>query len=555
MKIHNLIQGSPEWDAFRLIHNGASEAAAMLGLSPKVKRNELLHAKHTGIAREFSQWVQDNILAYGHAVEALARPLIEELIGEDLYPVTCSNEDEGGNLSASCDGLTMGYDTAFEHKQWNAALAESVRAGILPEEHMPQCMQILLITSAKRLIFAVSDGTRENFVYMEVRPDPEWFSRIRSGWAQFDRDLAEYVVPEAAHAVTAAPQEVLPALSVRVEGNLAVRSNLDAFGTVLRAFIDRMPREPETDQDFADTEAACKRLKEVEESLDAAENSALGSLDDVEQMRRTVATLRELARNTRLAGEKVVKVKKEEIRTNKVLAARKKFTEYVAALQVEVIGVRLDVQVPDFGAAIKSLRTLASIDNALDTAVANGKITASELAADLRGKLAWFNDNVAEDLRGLFRDLSSMMSMPAEHFQATVIARVQQHQQAQAARDDEIRKQEAEKLAAAQQPAAASTQPLPLSAGTISSQPAPAAFDPAPAIERRTGAPSLRLGQINERLSPISLSAEGLASLGFPHSATEKAAKLWHEAEFSKICDKLVEHINAAHRGSELLAA
>jgi predicted phage-related endonuclease len=75
----------------------------MLGISTLVTRTELLHMKATGTAQEFSDWVQKNILDYGHQVEALARPLVEELIGEDLYPVTCSD----GRLSASCDGLTM----------------------------------------------------------------------------------------------------------------------------------------------------------------------------------------------------------------------------------------------------------------------------------------------------------------------------------------------------------------------------------------------------------------------------------------------------------------
>ena len=132
MTIHQLTQGSDEWAAFRLMHHGASEAAAMLGLSKKTTRSELLRIKHTGMPKEFSDWVQKNILDCGHEVEAMARPIIENLIGEDLYPVTCSNEDEGGILSASCDGLTMGYDTAFEHKQWSAELAASVAAGILP---------------------------------------------------------------------------------------------------------------------------------------------------------------------------------------------------------------------------------------------------------------------------------------------------------------------------------------------------------------------------------------------------------------------------------------
>jgi predicted phage-related endonuclease len=48
MQIHDLAQGSPEWQQYRLEKFGASEAAAMLGISPLVKRNELLHMKATG---------------------------------------------------------------------------------------------------------------------------------------------------------------------------------------------------------------------------------------------------------------------------------------------------------------------------------------------------------------------------------------------------------------------------------------------------------------------------------------------------------------------------
>ena len=95
--VHDLVQGSPEWHAFRLEHFGASEAAAMLGISTKVKRSELLRMKHTGNAKEFSDWVQENILDRGHQVEAMCRPLIAERICEDLYPLTYSN----GKLSAS----------------------------------------------------------------------------------------------------------------------------------------------------------------------------------------------------------------------------------------------------------------------------------------------------------------------------------------------------------------------------------------------------------------------------------------------------------------------
>lgn len=62
-------------------------------------------------------------------------------------------------------------------------------------------------------------------------------------------------------------------------------------------------------------------------------------------------------------------------------------------------------------------------------------------------------------------------------------------------------------------------------------------------------APTLRLGQINERLHPLSIDAAGLAGLGFPHSATDKAAKLYHEHQFPAICDALIRHLSAVRDG------
>src|SRR6516225_3833435 len=173
---HNLVQGSDAWLEFRLTHFGASEAAAMLGLSKTVKRTELLHMKHTGTAKEFSDWVQANILDRGHEVEALARPIIEMTLGEDLYPMVFSL----GKMSASCDGLTMLEDIAWENKQRNKTLYESIAGGVLPEEHMPQAQQVLMVSGASLLKFSCSDGTEEGTVTMDVFPDESWFQRLRA---------------------------------------------------------------------------------------------------------------------------------------------------------------------------------------------------------------------------------------------------------------------------------------------------------------------------------------------------------------------------------------
>ena len=60
---HDLIPNSPEHHAFRATHTGASEAAAMLGLSKHTTRDELLWMKKTGAAKEFSEWVRSMRLA------------------------------------------------------------------------------------------------------------------------------------------------------------------------------------------------------------------------------------------------------------------------------------------------------------------------------------------------------------------------------------------------------------------------------------------------------------------------------------------------------------
>lgn len=56
--------------------------------------------------------------------------------------------------------------------------------------------------------------------------------------------------------------------------------------------------------------------------------------------------------------------------------------------------------------------------------------------------------------------------------------------------------------------------------------------------------PTLRLGQISERLG-FTLTADFLLMLGFAPAATEKNSKLFHMADFPRICAALRRHIDA----------
>jgi len=449
--IHDIQQGTAAWFEFRARHFGASEAAAMLGLSSHTSRSALLKEKHTGLAKEHSDWLQARVLDEGHRVEGRIRSHIEEVIGEDLYSVVCSKQ--GTKLSASCDGLTLAGDIAWECKQWNPELAKSVR-GIVPDEHMPQCQQILLVTGAKYVLFTVSDGTPERTVYTPVKPDAKWFDRIERGWAQFEQDLAAYVQPEAAPAAVAAPQESLPVVSVQLQGALTVASNLAPFGVALRAFIERIPKKPSTDQEFADTEAACKRLKEAEDRLGAAEDSALASMADVETMRRMVADFKELARSTRLASEKLVAQRKLQIREDEVKRGATAFAAHTQTLNKRLGGNFMPNMPFNFGIVIKGLKTLDSVRNAIDTELARLKIGASEVADKIDVNIKTINEAIFT-LRSptLFPDRAALVLKSPEDLAATITVRIAEDKarlERIATEQERLKAEEASRVAAAQ---------------------------------------------------------------------------------------------------------
>lgn len=553
---HDLVQGTDAWDLFRLDHYGASEAAAMLGLSKKTTRNELLRMKKTGIAKTFSDWLQVNVLDHGHEVEAAQRPHIEKLIGDDLYQVTCSD----GKISASCDGLTYDDRIAFEHKQWNEVLAALVALGEVPEEHMPQCQQILMVTGAEKLIFVVSDGTPENMVYVWVLPDPAWFARIRAGWAQFEQDLVGYVPTEVIAEPVGRTPESLPALRIEVTG-MVTASNLAQYREHALAVFAGINRDLQTDQDFANAAKTVTWCGEVETRLKAAKEHALSQTESIDVLFKTIDTITEEAKSTRLELNRLVEARKLARKGEIVAGGVKGVADHVTALN-ERLGKPYMPAIPvDFGGAIKGMRSFDSMQNAVDTALANAKIAASAAADRIQINLGTLREHATE-LAFLFPDTQVIVQKAPDDLTALVKNRIAEHHAAEAKKQDElretIRKEEAERAERIQREQAAATPPAstpitapaavtPLSA-TPSSAPAAAPAPtvipmPARAAAAPASTPTLRLGVINERLSPIAVTADGLASLGFTPAAKDRSALLFHEADFPHICAALANHL------------
>lgn len=603
MQIHdNLIQGSAEWLAYRARHFNASDAPAMMGVSAYKTRSQLMHEIYTGRTSDVDAGTQARF-DDGHRFEALARPRAELLIGDDLYPVVGSN----GKLSASFDGLTMDETTIFEHKSLNDSLRESIRQqggnanDFLAPMYRVQMEQQLMVSGAGRVLFMASKWDGDTLVeerHCWYKADHELRAQIVAGWAQFESDLLAYEHVEVLPAAVAAPVQDLPALSIRVDGQLTLNHNLVLFGEKLQSFIADINTTPNDDQSFADAEQAIKVMERAENALGAAEASALGQISTVDDMVRTVATYKELARKTRLMLEKMVKARKETIRVEIHQAAQSKVFDHIAALNTR-LGKPYMPSVPvDFAGVMKGKKTVASLRDSVDTELARFKIDANAVADKIQ-----INLGVLRELAGahafLFADTAQIVLKAADDLTALVKLRIADHEKAEADKAEAMRAKIAEEERIKAEKAAAETvrmhqveaarsvekaaeaervrvaadtkRQLEEQAASIAAEaaelkaaqvaPEGAELSPAAqALNKEYGAkrfaahhsslataesapPTLRLGQIGERLG-FNVTADFILSIGFAPAATDKAAKLYHESDFKAICAALIRHVS-----------
>lgn len=458
MKTHSEIQGSPEWLALRRDYFTASEAAAMMGDDPKTSRTELLRMKHTGIGKEFSDWVQANILDKGHEYEAAFMPVVEAIIGEDLYPVTGSEIVDGLPLLASFDGLTASDSIGYEHKQINEKF-RTLRANEemqVPNQYVWQLEQQLLVSGARGIWFCASDGTTNDCLRIYYESAPAMRAKLIAGWKQFKQDLDAYVPQEYIPAPVARAVTALPAVSVQVSGAISIIDNFEVFKERLVDFIDnQLIREPETDQDFADLELQIKALKGAEEALDAAEANMLSQVESVDTAKRMKDMLHKMARDNRLATEKLIEAKKLSVKADIVRKARDEYDAHIRTLNERIGKPFLSTAqgtVPnvDFAAAIKGKRTIDSLREAASVALANGKIASSAIADKVEINLKSLRE-LAKDHAFLFADTQQLVTTKANDDLVLLInSRIATHKAAEEKRladeREKIRAEEAAKL-------------------------------------------------------------------------------------------------------------
>lgn len=551
MQMHKLTQGSPDWLAYRAQHFNASDAPAMMGCSPHKTRTELLDEMARGFAADVDAGTQKRF-DDGHRFEALARPLAEEIIGEDLYPVVGSE----GRYSASFDGLTLGNDTVFEHKTLNAdlraAMVESITANELPLHYRVQMEQQLLVSGAERALFMATKWEGETLTeerHCWYYPDLTLREQIVAGWAQFERDLAAHVPAASTVKPIGATPETLPALRIEVTGSV-LATNLDAFRDHALQVIGAINTNLQTDQDFADAEATVKWCKGVEDKLDAAWEGALAQTTTIDALRRTVEDVKAEVKRKRLELDKLVTAQKDAIRTDIVMGARTALCQHVADLNA-TLPKPATVPVPgaDFAGAIKGKRSVDSIRDTVAALLANAKAEATQTALRVRSNLDAFN-LLAADRVSLFPDLGAMALKPADDFAALVQGRLAQHEAEQRAAQERAAAEAARREAAAQAQREAQAAAAAQAALQAAAVPPPApVVTPAPAVVTQTARTvppkdepaTLPLGKVCERLG-FTVTADFLGEMGF-QAHRDRSARLYRESDFPRICQSLIQHL------------
>lgn len=482
MKVTTLTQGSPEWHNHRKAHWNASDAAAMLGVSPYQTRNELLHRVSTGQEADINASTQKRF-DDGHRFEKLARPIAEGIIGQDLYPVTGTS----GKYSASFDGITMAEDTVFEHKTLNAALREvfnvpgEVTGDMLPIYYRAQMEHQLLVSGAERVLFMATDWDESNNMLgcgqAWYFSDPELRAQLVAGWEQFAQDLADYTPPAEVVPVVGRTPENLPALSVEVVGQV-VRSNAAEFKAHAMEIFAGVNRKLETDQDFADAEQTVKWCEGVETRAKAAKEQIIGQTADIAAVLDVVDAVIAESAKLRLEFEKLVTARKQAIKNEIGARGQKALQEHIKDLEAPLAELRISLPAiaADFGAAMKNKRTIESLNNAVDTLLAKAKVEATNAAQLITNNLAEFK-KLSPELQALVPDLRLVINKPTDDFCTLLQSRVNQHQLAVQAAEAEKAAKEAAALA---QPAQAAIETV----AQVTTAPVAAAIaGPAPAFK------------------------------------------------------------------------
>jgi putative phage-type endonuclease len=172
-------QRTPAWDALRLKHFTASNAAIIRDLHPYKTRLEYFEEKISGKEKA----VTGPQLERGHLVEEHGRQLITADFGIDLDPAVVVSK-RVPDLLASLDGFNESEKIIFESKYVGKEVFDQIAERKIPIHHQWQVQAQLLATGAERCIYYTEDSTGRK-LSQSLMPQAEYIDALVEEIASF----------------------------------------------------------------------------------------------------------------------------------------------------------------------------------------------------------------------------------------------------------------------------------------------------------------------------------------------------------------------------------
>lgn len=445
MEILDLVPGTDEWEEKRLDCCCASEAPVVQGESKFMSRKQLLALKKgwkSNPVGDFKQKLYDK----GHEHEDDAREITELEWCEEFPPVVGLLVVDSIEMLASFDGLEGGEigGIHWEHKSWNATLAENVNNSVLEPLYYWQLEHQMLVAGTEHCVFTCSDGTEDKRVSMTYRSVPERRAELIAGWKQFLIDLDEYEIEAKEETVIAKVQKAFPLIECRVEGSTVI-SNLGEYIPLIQQLSEeQMSIVLDTDQDFIDKDAFNKNVKKGRESLKLDASKIETEFKSLAKFNGFVKQADKILQKLQSHGEKQVKDSKATKKLAMTNGARELIIRHMQDLSATINGIPLHNQMTDWDSTIKGKRNFEKMQDAIDSEIARLKIHYNEQTAIIRKNLDSFVE-LASEHRFLFSDHSGLMLKDNDDLVNLIKTRISEHDEAEKKRLADEAEEAAEK--------------------------------------------------------------------------------------------------------------
>lgn len=187
MKTKQLIQGTQEWLDWRYGIIGASDASAIMGISPWTTKAKLWEQKI------FRKAVKTNpAMQRGKDLEESARRCFEKKMGISVFPV-CAEHDKLSWMGASFDGLDMDEKILVEIKCGGEKTHAIAKEGKVPDIYYPQLQHQLEVSGLDSMYYFSFDGSDGEI--LEVKRDQSYIDRLVQKEKEFYDSILEMDSP------------------------------------------------------------------------------------------------------------------------------------------------------------------------------------------------------------------------------------------------------------------------------------------------------------------------------------------------------------------------